>query len=270
MLERVTSADGVVTYVSPLLRGIGVPHAFSTRIGGVSPAPFDSLNLGNPSGCEVRDDSERIRRNYRLLLRAAGCEGRELLAVHQVHGGTVVHVQRGRPHDNDTKADALVGDDPDRVLSVRVADCVPVLMSTGDGRAVAAVHTGWRGVVAGAALGALEVLRAHGDHVVAAIGPSIGFDAFEVGPEVLDEFSRLFGEDAPIRCDPDGKGRVDLRECLRLQLLAAGIGEGQIDQTDRCTYTHSEEFFSHRRDNGISGRMAAVIAPLQVSAPRAL
>ena len=263
MLERSTSTDGVVTYVSPLLRDIGVPHAFSTRIGGVSPPPFDSLNLGNPSGCEARDDSERIRRNYRLLLRAAGCDGRELLAVHQVHGGTVAHVKRGQPHNNDTKADALVGDDPDRVLSVRVADCVPILLSTGDGTAVAAVHAGWRGVVAGVVLNALEVLRAHGDHLVAAIGPSIGFDAFEVGAEVLAEFSRLFGEHSPIRCQTGGKGRVDLRACVRRQLLSAGISEGHIDQTDRCTYTNREEFFSHRRDNGISGRMAAVIGPVQ-------
>jgi YfiH family protein len=260
MLERVTSADGVVTYVSPLLRDVGVPHAFSTRIGGISPPPFDSLNLGNPSGCEVRDDSQRIRHNYGLLLRAAGCEGRELLAVYQVHGGGVVHVRRGEAHDNDTKADALVSDDPERVLSVRVADCVPVLLTTGDGRAVAAVHAGWRGVVAGVAVSALKALADHGNHVVAAIGPSIGFDAFEVGPEVLQEFRKVFGTDAPIRQESDGKGRVDLRECLRWQLVAAGVADERIDRTDRCTYTHADEFFSHRRDNGISGRMAAVIA----------
>jgi hypothetical protein len=260
MLERVTSVDDVVTYVSPLLRGVGVPHGFSTRIGGISPPPFDSLNLGNPSGCEVRDDSDRIRQNYRRLLQAAGCEGRELLAVYQVHGGGVAHVPRGRAHDNDTKADALVSDDPARVLSVRVADCVPVLLSTGDGRAVAAIHAGWRGVVAGVAMSALKALANHGNHVLAAIGPSIGFDAFEVGPEVLDEFRRVFGCDAPIRAEPDGKGRVDLRECLRRQLVAAGVPDDRIDRSDRCTYTHAEEFFSHRRDRGISGRMAAVIA----------
>lgn len=264
MLERTISAESVVTYVSPLLRAVGVPHAFSTRIGGISPPPFDSLNLGNPSGCDARDDSDRIRRNYRLLLRASGCEGRELLAVHQVHGGEVVHIKPGQPHDNNTKADALVSDDPARVLSVRVADCVPVLLSTTDGRAVAAIHAGWRGVIAGVATTALEILRTHGGNVVAAIGPSISFDAFEVGPEVLDEFARTFGSDAPMRQQADGKGRIDLRECLRLQLLAAGVPVEQIDQTDRCTHTRADEFFSHRRDNGISGRMAAVIAACEL------
>lgn len=263
MLQRQVSPDGVITYVSPLLRRLGVAHAFSTRIGGISPAPFDSLNLGNPSGCDVRDDSDRIRQNYRRFLRAAGCEGRELMAVHQVHGAGVVRVTRGNPHDNDTKADALVSDDPGRVLSVRVADCVPLLLATGDGRAVAAVHAGWCGVVAGIAAGAIRMLRDGdaGNRLVAAIGPAIGFDAFEVGSDVLDEFARRFGADAPIRRTADGKGRVDLRACLRRQLNEAGISDDRIDGTDRCTHAHADEFFSHRRDRGVSGRMAAVVAP---------
>jgi polyphenol oxidase len=260
MLQRQISPDGVVTYVSPLLCRVGVPHAFSTRIGGVSPKPFDSLNLGNPSGCDARDDSDRIRQNYRLLLRAAGCEGRELLAVYQVHAAGVIRVTRGAPHDNDTKGDALVTDDPARALSVRVADCVPLLLSTGDGRAVAAVHAGWRGVVANIAAEAIKMLRGHGDDMAAAIGPAIGFDAFEVGPEVLDEFTRRFGPSAPMRRTPNGKGQVDLRKCLRRQLNQAGIPDDRIDLTDRCTFTHADEFFSHRRDRGVSGRMAAVIA----------
>lgn len=261
MLQRRISPAGVVTYASPLLSGVGVPHAFSTRIGGISPKPFDSLNLGNPSGCEIRDDSDRIRQNYQLLLRAAGCDGRELLAVHQVHAAGVVRVTRGTPHDNDTKGDALVSDDPARVLSVRVADCVPVLLATADGRAVAAVHAGWRGVVANIVTETVKMLRRHGNHLVAAIGPAIGFEAFEVGPEVLDEFARRFGPSVPIRHTPDGKGRVDLRECLRRQLNDAGIPDERIDPTDRCTHTHADEFFSHRRDRGVCGRMAAIIAP---------
>lgn len=258
--------DGVVTYVSPLLREIGVPHAFSTRIGGVSPEPFDSLNLGNPNGCAIQDTREHIRENYRRLQRAAGCGERQRLWLHQVHGGRVVHVTRGAGHDNDTKADALVSDDVDRVLSVRVADCVPVLLSSEDGRVVAAVHAGWRGVVAGVVNEAMKQLTAisalPADRVAAAIGPSIGFDAFEVGPEVLEEFDRVFGEPAPMRRRTDGKGHVDLREAVRRQLLAAGVRENRIDTTDRCTFRDVDEFYSHRRDNGVSGRMAAIISPV--------
>src|SRR6188472_1185337 len=92
MLQRKVSAEGVVYYGSPLLDGAGVPHAFSTRIGGVSPAPFDSLNLGNPAGCATPDDDERIRENYRRLLRAIGCERRTMARASQVHGAGVAEV----------------------------------------------------------------------------------------------------------------------------------------------------------------------------------
>ena len=263
MLERSISAEGVVTYVSPLLRRVGVPHAFSTRLGGISAPPFDSLNLGNPNGCAVQDRRDNIWENYRRLQRAARCDDRALTYLHQVHSDGVRRLTRGQQFDNDTKADALVSDDPSRVLSVRVADCVPVLLSNSDGTVVAVVHAGWRGVVAGIVPNALAEMNRDGaarpDQIAAAIGPSIGFDAFEVGGEVLDEFSHVFGPDAPIRRRADGKGYVDLREGIRLQLIAAGIAPAQIDCTDRCTYRDIEEFYSYRRDAGITGRMAAII-----------
>ena len=95
--------------------------------------------------------------------------------------------------------------------------------------------------------------------VIAAIGPCIGFDAFEVGPEVVDEFVARFGPAAPVRTRKDGKGHVDLREAVRRQLVDAGVSPDRIDTTDRCTFRDDGEFFSHRRDNGVTGRMAAVI-----------
>ncbi len=90
MLQRITAANGVVFYQSLLLAAAGVPHAFSTRLGGQSRAPFDSLNLGNPNGCAVQDEYEHIWQNYRLLQAAAGCPDAELCHVHQVHAATVV------------------------------------------------------------------------------------------------------------------------------------------------------------------------------------
>ena len=264
MLERRTSADGVITYSSPLLDAAGVPHAFSTRIGGTSPPPFDTLNLGNPSGCAVQDQRDRIRENYRRLQRAAGCEDRHLCWVHQVHGDGVVRIEPGAPHDNDGKADAMVTTDPQRVVSVRIADCVPVLLACDDGRTVAAVRAGWRGVVAGVIAATIREMTDHRSsrgRMIAAIGPAIGFDAFEVGAEVLDEFARAFGGDAPMRRRDDGKGHVDLREAVRRQLVAAGVDRDQIDVTDRCTYRDADEFFSHRREQGVTGRMSAIIGP---------
>ena len=115
MIERVGSSLGPVYYVSPLLREIGVPHAFSTRLGGLSPAPFDSLNLGNPSGCDRQDDFERIYENYKLLQSAIGVGERTRCWVHQVHGATVCAVRPGEPFESGQKADALVIDDPRRL-----------------------------------------------------------------------------------------------------------------------------------------------------------
>lgn len=265
MLYRKTAPSGVVYYASPLLERIGVPHAFSTRVGGVSPAPFDSLNLGNPNGCAVQDDYEHVWENYRRLQAAAGCGGRELCHVHQVHGSAVVRAEPGKSFDTTGKADAIVTVDSARVASVRVADCVPVLLASDDGRVVAAVHAGWRGVIAGILTAALNEMNNVGDvhpsRCVAAIGPSIGPEAFEVGPEVLAEFERTFRDRAPVRRRPDGKGAVDLRAALRLQLRAAGVPDENIVTTDRCTHRDAEEFFSHRRDSGVTGRMAAIISP---------
>jgi YfiH family protein len=263
MLQRRTAANGVTFYASPLLERRGVPHAFSTRLGGISPAPFDSLNLGNPNGCAVQDDYERVWQNYRRLEAAAGCPGRELCYVHQVHGAALVRAEAGKSFDTSAKADAVIGADPARVLSIRVADCVPILLATDDGRTVAAVHAGWRGVIAGAVPAALDAMRESATcaNVVAAIGPCIGGEAFEVGPEVVDEFFRAFGDAAPLVRRSGEKGHIDLRAAVRLQLLRAGLSDDRIDTTDRCTYRDAEEFFSHRRDDGVTGRMAAIISP---------
>jgi YfiH family protein len=267
LLQCLVHSRGPVYYVSPLLRDAGIPHAFSTRLGGVSPPPFDSLNLGNPGG-EIQDDRARIFENYRLLEEAAGLRGRERCWLHQVHGNAVARIGCSESHDSAGKGDGLVSDDPARILSVRTADCCPVLLATEDGRRVAAVHAGWRGAVAGVCVSALEqLLKWRLDEgqwiapqkVLAAIGPCIGVEAFEVGPEVLLEFERAFGSEAPIQRGASGKGCADIRAALRLQLLRAGVLERNIDTSERCTVRDRDEFFSHRRENGVTGRMAAVI-----------
>jgi polyphenol oxidase len=255
MLLRTTTA-GVTFYRSTLLAH--VPHAFSTRLGGVSVGPFTSLNLGNPNGCPVQDDLANIAENYRRLQAAIGCEGRSRAQVHQVHGCDVLPAPAGEAFDVHAKADGLTSDDPAKLLSVRTADCVPVLLASRDGRCVAAVHAGWRGVVAGIAPAAARLLtERYGvapEGLIAAIGPSIGADAFEVGPEVVAAFDARY-----VRPLPAGKGLIDLRAVLADQLRAAGLGDDAVDTTDRCTVTHADEFFSHRRENGVTGRMASMI-----------
>ena len=116
------------------------------------------------------------------------------------------------------------------------------------------------GVVPAAARRLSELANASVNSFSAAIGPCIGFDRFEVGAEVLTAFVQLFGTNAPIRPAGD-KGYVDLREAVRLQLMGVGMTADKIDTTDRCTFRDGAEFFSHRRDAGITGRMAAIIGP---------
>jgi YfiH family protein len=267
-MERRAATNGVVYYASPLLERRGVPHAFSTRVGGQSPPPFDSLNLGNPSGCATQDDYGRIYANYDLLQAAIRVAARTRCWVHQVHGGTVVDV--AEDFESGVKADAMVTSDLTKLLAVRVADCVPILLATDDGSRVAAVHAGWRGVIAGivpAAVARLRLSCCAGSkepepaRVVAAIGPSISFDAFEVGPEVIEQFRQRFGADAPLKARADGKGHVDLRAAIASQLEGAGVARADIDISDRCTLRDADEFFSHRRDAGVTGRMAALISP---------
>ncbi|QOV90818.1 peptidoglycan editing factor PgeF [Humisphaera borealis] len=268
MLERITATDGVVFYRSERLFRIGTPHGFSTRIGGQSSGPFASLNLGNPNGCPVQDDVANIAENYRRLQSAIGAADRRRVYVHQVHGDHVETADDALAFDCNLKADAIVTSDSAAVAAVRVADCVPVLLASVDGRTVAAVHAGWRGVVAGIVLRAVEKLRnseslaSASTPIAAAIGPSISFDNFEVGPEVVRAFEDTFAGDAARIVRPvggQGKALIDLRTALKIQLKSAGIDESSIDVSDRCTYRDVAEFFSHRRDNGVTGRMAALI-----------
>lgn len=262
MNRRLCPQTGVVYYASCLLDDLGVRHAFSTRIGGVSRAPFDALNLGNPSGDGPKDDAASIAENYRRFFAAAGIQGARAF-VHQVHGSKVVRVERGRPHDGCRQADALASNDPARALSVRVADCVPALVASADGRCVAAVHAGWRGVVEGVVREALRDLRRMGarEPFTVAIGPCIGRERFEIGGDVLDAFNHTFGGSAPVLRRFGRRGNADLTRAVRYQLIDEGIPEVRIDSLELCTHQHSAEFFSHRRDAKRSGRMAAVIVP---------
>jgi len=257
MLERRTSPIGPVYYVSPLLQRVGVPHGFSTRCRGFSGGPFASLNLGNPS-----DDPANIRANYDLLMKACGMVDRRICRVRQVHGRNVAQINSANAANESVAADAMVSRDASCALSIRVADCLPILLASMGGTCVAAVHAGWRGIIAGVIPAAIEELRklAGGESLVAALGPCIGIDAFEVGGEVLEQFILTFADCAPIRHSGNGKGQVDLRQAARLQLLGAGVSPECMDMTDRCTFRDAEEFYSHRRDHGVTGRMAAMIA----------
>ncbi|HSM92697.1 MAG TPA: peptidoglycan editing factor PgeF [Anaeromyxobacteraceae bacterium] len=230
------------------------PHGFSTRRGGVSPAPWDSLNLGGAVG----DDPGRVAENWRRLEAATGLA---FARVQQVHGARVVTADA--PSAPCDEADAVVSRTPGVAACISVADCVPVLIADPTSGAVAAVHAGWRGTVARAAAAAVEALTARGGarprELLAAIGPSIGPCCYEVSPDLAARFEEAFGAGVVDRSR--SAPRLDLWEANVRALGAAGLLPERIDALRRCTACEDRLFFSHRRDAGATGRQAAWIAP---------
>ncbi len=274
MLARVTLPNGVVVYQSRMLAAVGVAHAFSTRIGGVSPAPFDSLNLGNPQGA-VQDSVDNLHRNFTILLSALGLANVPMATVQQVHGcevallraegeGEYSETAQAEIRDRfqgQTRADAIVSDVTSAMLAIRIADCAPILLACDDGRIVAAIHAGWRGIVSGVvarSVAEINTLGITSDRIVAAIGPAIGVKYFEVGAEVAREFHTA-GLSAAIDTIGYAKPHINLVAAIKLQLRQCGVT--RIDGGSLCTYANATDFYSHRRDHGTTGRMVAIIQP---------
>ncbi len=246
------SNAGVVVLRSPRLVAAGVRHGFSTRVGGVSVEPFASMNLARAVG----DDLDAVAENHRRFAAAVGYAADRLHESSQVHGAAVVSVRGPDVLATRTlSADALVATEPGDAVAVRVADCVPVLLAV-PGRGVAAVHAGWRGVVAGVVGAALDVLGGATEDVLAAIGPCIGACCFEVGPEVADAIAAV---SAPAVVHPreGANPHVDLRAAVAWQLAARGVDA--VDQVGGCTRCDAARFHSFRRDGKRSGRLLAAI-----------
>jgi YfiH family protein len=235
-------------------RGAGWRAAFSTRLGGVSPAPRDSLNLGFSSG----DEPANVRRNRLALAAAAGFDAATLVVGGQVHGTTIAEVgngERGRgalgPADVIAATDGLLTRAAGVPLLVSFADCVPVLLVAGrPARALALVHAGWRGMLAGIVAAAARDVAAVGQPSAAVIGPSIGPCCFAVSPDVGEAFEAGFA-------GTWRAGHVDLWEAARRQLVAGGFAAADVLSSGLCT-CHGDEFFSHRREHGSTGRQAAI------------
>ena len=195
-------------------------------------------------------------------------------SVTQVHGRAVVVVRRGQPPQQPCEADALVSDSPEVAIAVRAADCVPLLMCDGRSGAVAAVHAGWRGTAARAAVAALDALTHEfgtrpGD-VVAAIGPAIGPCCYEVGSELVDAFAAARHErrliDRWFLATPPRRGsserpklRLDVPGANRDQLVLAGVPEDQIYTAGLCTAMHLDLLTSFRAEKDKAGRIAGAI-----------
>ncbi len=241
------------------------PHGFTTRDGGVSPAPYASLNLGMGWG----DDREAVLENRRRVRVAA--RGDRLCLVKQVHGRDVFRVTAETTVEAlaAAHADALITDVAGTSVAVFTADCVPVLLADPISGAVGAVHAGWRGVIAGvlpATIAAMtSAFGAEPGRLCVAIGPAIGPCCFEVGAEVVTAFEAALpdvraagGVQTP--GGPAGKSHLDLRLGLRRQLASAGVPEVQVEVETACTRCDpAGRFYSYRRDNTRTGQHLAVI-----------
>jgi len=236
--------------------GDGWRAAFSTRLGGVSNAPFRSLNLSLAVGDHLAD----VLENRRRLAAGLGYRAPWLVVAEQVHG---VRVRRVGPHERGAGAgdqsealpatDGLWTTEPCLPLSVSVADCVPVVLSargTEERRAVATLHAGWRGMIAGILGQGVRLVGGVGPVTTAVIGPSIGPCCFAVGEEVGERFEALWPGSYR-------DGRVDLWQAAARQLEAAGVDAARIRRSGLCTVC-DQRFFSHRREHGRTGRQMAV------------
>jgi YfiH family protein len=237
--------------------GLGVPHAFSTRQGGVSAGPYASLNLALASG----DAREHALENRRIFAERAGF-GAFPRTAHQVHGA-VVNVATSQPFPEGTQGDIVITNEKGLAVGVFVADCVPVLLHAPDVGAVAAVHAGWRGTALGASRVAVEALQttygADPRRMVAAIGPSIKGCCYQVGSEVADAMQALPDPAACLAADGD-RWKLDVQEANRQQLEAAGLLAAQVHVSGLCTHCREDLFFSYRRDGAQSGRLIGAIA----------
>jgi YfiH family protein len=227
----------------------------SLRTGGVSAAPWDSLNLGG----SVQDDMSAVIRNRQSFREAIGAQP---VWLRQVHGSRVLRLSR--PQEGSlVDADAAWTTEPGIACAVLVADCMPVLFSSRDGRAVAAAHAGWRGLAGGVLEATIEALcegaALDPADLMAWLGPCIGPRQFEVGADVLQAFGRTAADAAfTERRRPDGSLRwlANLPMLAAQRLAAAGVASTVADGS--CTVEDRSRFFSFRRD-GLTGRMAAAI-----------
>jgi hypothetical protein len=191
-----------------------------------------------------------------------GLAGNDVVRVRQVHGTTVLVVAPGVRVLGLPEADAIVSSDPARTISVRIADCVPILIADRAGRAVAAVHAGWRGAAAGivpAAIDALARLDVPAVDLVVGVGPAIGPCCYQVDEPVRERFrAAMPGAEAWFTAD-GARWRLDLRASARDQLISAGVRPEAVHVSRRCTAHQPDEFFSYRRDGAGTGRMVAAI-----------
>ena len=237
-----------------------VRHALFTRHGGVSPSPWNSLNVGGSVG----DDKGNVRKNRLRSFSALECRPESMFDVWLVHSADVVYADSPTPETGDVqKADIVLTDNPELTLYMRFADCVPILVHDPVKRVIGISHAGWMGTlkdVAGVTINSMrEKYASNPSDVVACIGPSIGPDHYEVGEDVIGQAKQVFGKDTDLVLQPhDESIHFDLWKANQLLLQQAGVE--QIEIAGICTACHTDDWFSHRAEKGKTGRFGSLIS----------
>jgi polyphenol oxidase len=253
-------SHGEIRYFQFEQLGSGLTHAIFTRQGGVSPAPWDELNLGSTVG----DDLERVRENRRLALETLGRDPASVYDVWQVHGVEVAIAEAPRaPEAPHLQADAILTDRPGLTLMMRFADCVPILLHDPVRKVVGIAHAGWMGTVRGTVRFTVEAMQkrycSSPVDIRAAIGPSIGPDHYEVSPDVVMQVRQTYGSDAE-RLLLVNADHIKLDQWAANRLLLERAGVRHIEVAELCTACHTEDWYSHRAENGRTGRFGTIIA----------
>ena len=245
------------------LAGEALLQAVFTRRGGASTAPWASLNLGGTVG----DDPKHVGENRQRAFQALGLAVESLFDVWQVHSADVLIADRPRPLDEPHRqADAILTDKIGVTLFMRFADCVPIFLYDPRRRAIGMVHAGWKGTLNQVARLAVEAMQAayHSNpaEILAAVGPSIGPHHYEVGPEVAVQVRQIFGAESVGLIQPSNSHgpavKFDLWNANRLVLERAGVR--QVEIAGICTACHPQDWYSHRGEQGKTGRFGAFFA----------
>jgi YfiH family protein len=234
-----------------------ISHAIFTRHGGVSPSPWAELNFGRSVG----DDLDRVRRNHALALTALDRDPGSVFDAWQVHSSTPIVARRPRSVDPAPRGDILVTGERRVTLVMRFADCVPVFLFDPVHSVIALVHAGWKGTVDQASRIAVQTLvdefGSRTPDLVAGIGPSIGPDHYVIGTDVADAFRASFGNDADRHLiQADGQLRLDLWAANEHLLKLQGVRS--VEVSGICTACHTQDWYSHRAEQGRTGRFGAV------------
>lgn len=259
--------EGVRALICEPLEQDGFTNAFSTRLGGVSSMPEGSLNLAGFN----EDDAENIYENRRRFLKLFPGDW-TLTGCWQIHSADVrvVHneqeaAQKPGVLGDDQYCDALVSRTPRILLSVKTADCVPILIGDSTSGAFAGVHAGWRGTSTSIVTRAIEQLQqeygALAPDLRAAIGPAANVCCYEVGSEVIDLFKERFPQSsACLKSTRDGHALINLQQVNRDQLISAGLSAERIHVAPLCTMDRTDLFFSYRHEKKMNGRVGRLMS----------